>query len=609
MSSRSSVSSATLPFMADETQTQRTSNGNPDPNSSIGHKSKLSFKAFKIVAVLLLLVFPLLQNFRALLFLHNHHRLQNDDRKEELMDLPVQQSTSIDAVDICDKGYLEMNPDVAIAVKKGKLQSGFQHWNEQGKREGRKPHCKEWLKSSEPSTFDGHSSRRRGRGRGRNKRTSTVSLNRKQDTVTPISSTAFIMRALSDTATSKTQVGAVKANKAANAVIHIGPHKTGTTAIQHYSKVLYPELVLDKYEMPWKHLKQNVKPWENQVEFATCFTPELEDERSKYPCRQDLLEAGLNIARQSNHSLLVSAETFAGTKAIGVAELKSYLDQAWSNVTIVATYRRYYEWIVSFHHEVKRIKQSIAGATLWQAIQKNETERIYPGIQDTLSKHRGELEHNNPTAVIERYKQVFSNVVVMNYHDKSKDLIERFYCDAIPNAPNACKKAIEMTKTKGEAKINQSYSAVYEELTYAAHRSGMINVHSQKYCEAVTTAIKAHQEKTLKLSSDDFPHACPSSKVLGEIWDITLRSEKDFNKHVNEGEGSILSTSLKDDFDAYTRTNLCHVDVHAILQSQVWRDFFLPRSKVMKPLFLFIIAQLMRIFLWRRISSRRMLQL
>ena len=148
MSSPSSVSSATLPFIADETQTQKTSgDGNPDRNSSIAAgKSKSGFKAFKIGVVLLLLVFPLLQNFRALLFLH-HHQLQKGDRyREELMDLPVQQSRSTDAVDnICDKGYLEMNPDVAKAVKEGKLQSGFQHWNENGKREGRKPYCGEWL--------------------------------------------------------------------------------------------------------------------------------------------------------------------------------------------------------------------------------------------------------------------------------------------------------------------------------------------------------------------------------------------------------------------------------------------------------------------------------
>ena len=106
MSSPSSVSSATLPFIApfiaDETQTKKTSgDGNPDRNSSIAAgKSKSGFKAFKIGVVLLLLVFPLLQNFRALLFLH-HHQLQKGDRyKEELMDLPVQQSRSIDVVDI-----------------------------------------------------------------------------------------------------------------------------------------------------------------------------------------------------------------------------------------------------------------------------------------------------------------------------------------------------------------------------------------------------------------------------------------------------------------------------------------------------------------------------
>ena len=371
------------------------------------------------------------------------------------------------------------------------------------------------------------------------------------------------------------QMVAAGANKAANAVIHIGPHKTGTTSIQEYSKVLYPELIADNYEMPWKHLKKTA--WENQVEFATCFVTERDETRIAYPCRQDLLEAGLDLSRQNNHSLLVSAETFA-QRATGVAKLKSYLDQAWSNVTIVATYRRYYDWIISFHHELNRIHRQFAQRNLWQAIQKNETDRLYPGIPDTLSIRRWDLDHNYPTAVIGRYKKIFSNVVVMNYHDKTKDLLERFYCDAIPNAPRACKKAIEMTKNGDGGKANQSHNAVYEELTYAAHRSGRINVDSQKSCETVTTSIKTHQEKTLKLSSDDFPRACPSSKILNEIWDISLRSEKDFNKHVNngldyEGEGSLLS-SLKDDFDAYSRTKLCQVDVYTVLQSQVWRDFF-----------------------------------
>eukprot|EP00985_Skeletonema_marinoi_P001740 scaffold696_cov239-Skeletonema_marinoi.AAC.6 len=137
--------------------------------------------------------------------------------------------------------------------------------------------------------------------------------------------------------------------------------------------------------MPWKHLKQNVNPWENQVNFATCFLPERANEHSKFPCREDLLEAGLSIAQQNNNSLLVSAETFAHAETTGVAELKTYLGQAWSNVTIVATYRRYYEWVVSLHCEHNKIKRHLAGHKLWQAIQKNETERLYPSIQDTLA--------------------------------------------------------------------------------------------------------------------------------------------------------------------------------------------------------------------------------
>ena len=370
-------------------------------------------------------------------------------------------------------------------------------------------------------------------------------------------------------------------NKAVNAVIHVGPYKTGSSAIQHYSKVLHLELASDKYEMPWKHLKQNVNPWENQVNFATCFLPERSGERSIFPCREDLLEAGLSIAQQNNNSLLVSAETFAATETTGVAELKTYLGQAWSNVTIVATYRRYYEWVVSLHRENNNIKRSLAGHKLWQAIQKNETERLYPSIQDTLATIpvRGAS-----AAVVARYKEFFPNVVVMNYHDKRKSLLERFYCDAIPHAPNTCKKAQEMMKNEGEEKMNESYDAVYEELTYAAHRSGMINVHSKEYCEAVTIAIKAHQEKTLKLSSDVFPRACPSGKILDDIWDISLRSEKDFIKHASNGLGyedevSLLSNSLNDDFDVYSKTRLCDVDVHTVLQSQVWRDFFAEVSK------------------------------
>eukprot|EP00984_Skeletonema_dohrnii_P030580 scaffold22177_cov90-Skeletonema_dohrnii-CCMP3373.AAC.2 len=56
-----------------------------------GHKSSFTVKVFKIGAMLVLLVFPLLQNFRSLLILH---QLQDDDNKEGLMNLPMLESSS-----------------------------------------------------------------------------------------------------------------------------------------------------------------------------------------------------------------------------------------------------------------------------------------------------------------------------------------------------------------------------------------------------------------------------------------------------------------------------------------------------------------------------------
>ena len=39
-----------------------------------------------------------------------------------------------------------------------------------------------------------------------------------------------------------------------HAVLHIGPHKTGTTTIQEISRQLVGTIVQDGYDMPWNHM-------------------------------------------------------------------------------------------------------------------------------------------------------------------------------------------------------------------------------------------------------------------------------------------------------------------------------------------------------------------
>ncbi len=362
-----------------------------------------------------------------------------------------------------------------------------------------------------------------------------------------------------------------------NAVIHIGPYKTGTTAIQQYSRELVHELAKDNYEMPWAYLKkkltlhrqqgkETVPPWwSKQMYFALCFFQDVPETRSKLEnatdCRHELLDSGNEIADINKNSLLISAEQFSNTELEGVSSLHQYVSNRWDNVTIVAAYRRYFEWIVSFYNEKYR------GLKIVKIVHANNTNRLYPSIYEELlsDQFQDEIKHKYTLAAVARFKRYFPDVVVLNYHDKSKRLVERFYCDVIPDASNTCKK---MKKLKVNESVNKSIKRVYQELAYAAHRKGLINISSHE--KVAESSIQQYQEKKLNLTADDFPHRCPPTHVLKEIWNITLQSEREFGSLADD----LAIQSLRDDFDNYSKTRLCEIDLEAILASSHWIEFF-----------------------------------
>ena len=86
------------------------------------------------------------------------------------------------------------------------------------------------------------------------------------------------------------------------------------------------------------------------MHFATCFLSSKEQEMNKkYPCDNNLLHYGNEIARQK-HNLFVSAETFSIIDTYGLKMLSCYLSQ-WDRVTIVIFYRRYYDWLISVFNQ------------------------------------------------------------------------------------------------------------------------------------------------------------------------------------------------------------------------------------------------------------------
>jgi len=258
--------------------------------------------------------------------------------------------------------------------------------------------------------------------------------------------------------------------------------------------------------MPYAHTFTDGK---RIPDVATCFFHNAtRTEKMKFPCRNDLLQAGLDIGHRGDNSILLSAETFSALEEEGVAALHDYLHPTWENITIVVYYRRYYDWIASYHSEVFRRSFT----QYWHIFQQNSTDRVRSSLLNVLTNTEFLEDHRHKyvLSVIPRYKKYFSNVVVVNMHDQSMDLSERFYCELVPHASKTCEAWQHMFSTgdlvKESNKLQQNVE--YIELAYAAHRKGMIHVKTEQHCREVVDAIQAYHETTNKLKISDFPRRC-----------------------------------------------------------------------------------------------------
>lgn len=379
-----------------------------------------------------------------------------------------------------------------------------------------------------------------------------------------------------------------------NAVVHIGPHKTGSTTLQEYSKLLSEQLLKDGYDMPWSHKFANGTQSHgppNQVNIATCFIKNPAHRESRFfPCRPDLLEAGKSIGQSFSHSILLSAETFDNLVEDEVASLYDYLYPIWENVTIVAVYRRFYDWLASFHNEVSKNHMTTwLTHDIWHRFQQNSSDHLGRSLLDDFDNIiplQGDVtgDIDVPFSIEEyifyalpRYKKYFDNIAIINIHDKSVDPTDSFFCDMIPHAPKTChafrQKVAKDGITRQENK--SSKDIVYKELAYAAHRRGIFHIKAKQHLNVTVHAIQHYHEEVLNLSVEDFPRKCLSKEILDKIWDISEQAEQEFGlvSHTNGQEDPIIA-EMKADFEKKSKSDLCDVDFDEVLRKDTWRVFF-----------------------------------
>lgn len=359
-------------------------------------------------------------------------------------------------------------------------------------------------------------------------------------------------------------------NSNRTAIVHIGPHKTSTSAIQDVMRNKYHILRdYDHYDIPLTDDQRVAMGY-----IRDCFST---DEYSKKNCNMQQVQKVITIS-QSHFNLLLSAETFS-FHTTDVAKFANFIQQHYDTIIIVVYYRRFYDWLYSQWNQLNKILP---------------VQQRYPFTKwmSSIEKIQQKYSENHYTyAIVPRWSQYFTNVKVYNIHDQyHHNVLEMFYCQAMPDAFYTCQLVQEEAKTQSsssaERVINKSKPLIYDELAYHAIKLGYI--HNKTLLQSLSSSsessiissisdkIRYQQEEKWKLKEYDFmiqSKICFDQERIDYLLNKTLEAEQILFPtfyHSEHGYAKII-----EHYPKFVKTKLCHIDPRIVLQYDIqWQLFF-----------------------------------
>lgn len=229
----------------------------------------------------------------------------------------------------------------------------------------------------------------------------------------------------------------------ATLVIHVGPHKTGTTTIQNELASRASLLKVDGWTFP--HGRNN------KFGPARCYFGEGREKCNSW------LKA-IAMFKKNSQKVVISDEAWCKNK-LDLGQLASDLSEL--NTTIIMFYRPFYEWIGSVYRQKQKGSASPTGFARWLS---NETMNAYA------------FDRNYVTSVYSRYAAHFSDVRV---HTMGPSLMTDIVCDDL-NASRTCSwfrtAAIEKKNVRNKGPeagecLNPAQQHMLERLSIDLHRA------------------------------------------------------------------------------------------------------------------------------------------
>jgi hypothetical protein len=345
-------------------------------------------------------------------------------------------------------------------------------------------------------------------------------------------------------------------------VIHIGPMKTGSSSIQKSLGPIMKHMTEeDKFEDAGFSMHRGIEAFH----MIGCFRPDAvrytgTPGKFELSCHPDALNQVSKVAERGHH-LMITAEYLTDPKT-DIAKLKGFL-KPWKNHKVVAYYRRYYDWLVSFHNQIYKQRTPATRKSI-AAFLEAEAENEY--FWKTMYL----------VDAVDRWGKYFSFIEIINIYDiPNNDVRQAFYCQGLVEAKASCNKYLEYKTKEPESFENPSVPLVYSDLAYHAKHQGLWNESITGLTESQVAKLVAYnQERTLNRTQWDFGKAvvCPERWVMNHLLKKSLEVEKELfpTYFFYHGERDIITH-----FNTIKSTKMCHIDAEYVLEYlDEWKTFF-----------------------------------
>jgi hypothetical protein len=351
-------------------------------------------------------------------------------------------------------------------------------------------------------------------------------------------------------------------------VLHVGPHKTGSTTLQKKLLNYEQELNQDGFFLPGA-IPGLHSAYKSLANIAFSLQGYNRHTKAKtWPA----FHAFLN--RSNGHNIILSSEEF-DRPSVNISRLASLLESR--RVQVVIVYRRLYAWLFSWYFELHRYKLHRRWDVPRASLSRNRFDAFAEWLRLQLVEANDPTQFQHPLqagAVLRRYQKHFGEVSIINFQAPLEDSTYVDFCCRILSVAayhnTTCQRAVKENKSTPGANTGSSLEP--SRILYAAQESGLVSFQTEQQIQNAKSSVGRRLDEWNNSNRLNKYQDCLEPYWIEALFQSSLQEEREivpsWFQQANNGEAGLRSA-----FQSFreSKSPFCAVNTTKLFQNQEWQ--------------------------------------